>query len=164
MGFNAEYMGEVPQIQTAEVLRQDAVAQTREVVKQIPRVTMQYREKVVELRDQIREEMIDQGPQVQQFQTVAYNTMQAPVVEYAQPQQTVQYIQSQPQMQYIQQPQMMMQEQVQYIQEPQIMQEQVQYVQQPQMIQSQPVQYIQQPQMIGTQTMMGQPQYTTQYM
>lgn len=34
---------DVPQIQTAEVLRQDAVAQIREVVKQIPRVSMQYR-------------------------------------------------------------------------------------------------------------------------
>merc|ERR1711862_285072 len=58
---------EVPQIQTAEVLRQDAVAQTREVVKQIPRVNMQYRERVIEMKEQIREEFV------------------APMVEYAMP-------------------------------------------------------------------------------
>merc|ERR1712178_207181 len=51
---------EVPQIQTAEVVRQDAVAQTREVVKQIPRVSMQYRERVVELREQIQNQVISQ--------------------------------------------------------------------------------------------------------
>merc|ERR1719454_931160 len=49
---------EVPQIQTAEVLRQDAVAQTKEVVKQIPRVNMQYRERVIEMKEQIREEFV----------------------------------------------------------------------------------------------------------
>merc|ERR1719247_4036668 len=60
---------EVPQIQTAEVLRQDAVAQTREVVKQIPRVSMQYRERVVELKEQIQQEMIVQPAPV--YETIA---------------------------------------------------------------------------------------------
>merc|ERR1712086_740211 len=73
---------EVPQIQTCEVLRQDAVAQTKEVIKQIPRVQMQYRERVVELRDQIRQEQVV-VPQVQQ-------------VEYIQQPQVVEYVQQQP--------------------------------------------------------------------
>merc|ERR1711879_549928 len=59
---------EVPQIQTAEVVRQDAVAQTREVVKQIPRVSMQYRERVVELREQIQNQVVAQP---QMIETVA---------------------------------------------------------------------------------------------
>merc|ERR1712086_168259 len=60
---------EVPQIQTCEVLRQDAVAQTKEVIKQIPRVQMQYRERVVELRDQVHQEQIV-VPQVQMVEYV----------------------------------------------------------------------------------------------
>merc|ERR1712194_269451 len=60
---------EVPQIQTCEVLRQDAVAQTKEVIKQIPRVQMQYRERVVELRDQVRQEQVV-VPQVQMVEYV----------------------------------------------------------------------------------------------
>merc|ERR1712086_935432 len=74
---------EVPQIQTCEVLRQDAVAQTKEVIKQIPRAQMQYRERVVELRDQVRQEQVV-VPQVQQ-------------VAYIQQPQVVEYVQQQPQ-------------------------------------------------------------------
>merc|ERR1712187_379470 len=56
---------EVPQIQTAEVIRQDAVAQTKEVVKQIPRVSMQYRERVMEMRDQIQQDYVAPAPAVE---------------------------------------------------------------------------------------------------
>merc|ERR1719157_430403 len=57
-----EQVVEVPQIQTCEVVRQDAVAQTKEVIKQIPRVQMQYRERVVELRDQIQQQEVIVAP------------------------------------------------------------------------------------------------------
>merc|ERR1712046_392197 len=66
---------EVPQIQTAEVVRQDAVAQTREVVKQIPRVSMQYRERVVEMQEQIRQEVI--AAPVQTIAPVSMTTVPA---------------------------------------------------------------------------------------
>merc|ERR1712100_991792 len=51
---------EVPQVQYTDVVRQDAVAQTREVIKQIPRVSMEYRERVVELQERIQQEIIPQ--------------------------------------------------------------------------------------------------------
>merc|ERR1719247_1014295 len=70
---------EVPQIQTAEVLRQDAVAQTREVVKQIPRVSMQYRERVVELKEQIQQEMIVQPAPV--YETIAPVVQTMPAIQ-----------------------------------------------------------------------------------
>merc|ERR1712129_221550 len=54
-----------------------------EVIKQIPRVQMQYREWVVELRDQVRQEQVV-VPQVQQ-------------VGYIQQPQVVEYVQQQPQ-------------------------------------------------------------------
>merc|ERR1711957_1070659 len=72
------------------VLRQDAVAQTKEVIKQIPRVQMQYRERVVELRDQVQEQIV--VPQVQQ-------------VEYIQQPQMIEYVQQPQMVEYVQQPQ-----------------------------------------------------------
>merc|ERR1719454_108114 len=73
---------EVPQIQTAEVLRQDAVAQTKEVVKQIPRVNMQYRERVIEMKEQIREEFV--APTYAPVPTVVETIAPAPIT-YAAP-------------------------------------------------------------------------------
>merc|ERR1711953_1365644 len=85
---------EVPQIQTAEVLRQDAVAQTKEVVKQIPRVSMQYRERVMEMREQIQQENVAPAPAVEYI--TAAPAIAPIVTEYVAPAPAVEYITSVP--------------------------------------------------------------------
>merc|ERR1719386_209640 len=55
---------EVPEVQMAEVFIQQPVATTMEVVKQIPKVSMNYNERVVEMRSQTKAETVVQDRSV----------------------------------------------------------------------------------------------------
>merc|ERR1711957_949636 len=59
---------EVPQVLTVEITTQRPNPQYQQIPKQIARVQMQYRERVVELRDQVQEQIV--VPQVQMVEYI----------------------------------------------------------------------------------------------